>query len=60
MQTYDTDGLRTDCSSMDPEIPPGCSSKQLRSCTFFQHFHPVPRRLARLEALHQAPKNRLT
>ena len=31
-------------ASMDPEIPPGYSSKQLRSTGFFRHFYPVPRK----------------
>ena len=41
MRTNDTNRLRTNCPSMDPEIPPGYSFKQLRSLTSFEHFHAV-------------------
>ena len=60
MWTYNTDRLRTDCPSMDPEIPSGYSFKQLRSWTSFEHSHPVRCKWAPLEALCHLRKNMLT
>ena len=49
--------VRTGCLSMNQDIPPSCSFKPLRSCTFFRYFHPVPRKRLWLEILPHMPRN---
>ena len=60
MRTSNVVREHTGCLSTSQDIPPSCSSKPLRSWTFFRHFHPVPRKQVRLEALHHMPRNALT
>ena len=60
MRTFNMVKVHTDCLSTSQDIPPGCTSKPLRSWTSFRHFHPVPREQVRLEALHHMPKRALT
>ena len=60
MQTYATVQLHTLCPLMSPGIPPSYSSRPLRSWISFRHFHPVPRKLAQVEAPRHLPKNTLT
>ena len=47
------------CLLTSQDIPPSCSSKPLRSWTFFRYFHPVPRKRVRLEILPHMPRNAL-
>ena len=60
MRTFNMVRVHTDCLSTSQGIPLSCSSKPLRSWTFFRHFHPVPREQAWLEALHRIPKSART
>ena len=60
MRTSNMVREHTGCLATSQDIPPSCSSKPLRSRTFFRHFHPVPRKRVRLEALHYMPRNALT
>ena len=60
MRTSNMVQVDTGCLSMSQDIPPSCSSKPLRSWTFFPHFHPVPREGVRLEALQHMPRSALT
>ena len=60
MRTSNMVRVHTGCLSTSQDIPPSCSSKPLRSWTFFRHFHPVPRERVRLEGLHHLLKNALT
>ena len=60
MRTSNMVRIRTGCLLVNQDIPPSCSSKPLRSWTFFRYFHPVPRKRVRLEILPNMPRNALS
>ena len=60
MRTSNMARVHTGCLLTSRDIPPSCSSKPLRSWTFFQYFYPVPRKRVRLEILPRMPRNALT
>ena len=59
-QTSNMVRVRTGCLLMNQDIPASCSSKSLRSWTFFRYFHPVPRKRVWLEILPHMPRKAQT
>ena len=60
MRTSNMVRVHTGCLLTSQDIPPSCSSKPLRSWTFFRYFHPVPRKRVQLGILPHMPRNALT
>ena len=56
-QTFNMVQIRTGCLLANQGISPSYSFKPLRSWTFFQYFHSVPRKRVRLEFLPHMPRN---